>query len=642
IGMMIAGVLMVSLASPAVSVSITYTTDADFDQGILNGVNHDAVHDQLQLNKTVTTFPVMWVANAGEDTVSKIDTKTGRELARYRTWFGPAGQSGYLNHLGNAYAGAAPSRTAVDIDGNVYVANRHFDGKIVDVIKILAHGGIDRNGNGVIDTSNDTNNNGVIDPSEIYPMNDSNSNGTIDPNEIQDERIAWIKQVGPPNGLGRSLAIDPDGNIWAGLYNSRAYYKINSLDGSVIAGPIDVSPNTPYGALVDGNGTLWGASLDNTLLKLDTKTLTKKIYSHSGSDYGIALGNNKVYMGCPSGCSFIQFDTVTEIFSFPAAINYGTLGIAVDANGNILVGKNNGGITKFRPNGSVIWDAPPQPGAGEARGVQVDSDNNVWSINRPTNNISKYNGTDGVPLGVFSVGDQPYTYSDATGLGLRMSILTGTWTVIYDSGTAGIEWGRISWNGSVPAGASINVTLRTADTIEGLQLATYQQANNNEDFSATGRFIQIETRLTANPSKDSPLLYDLTVQSKTAGKRGKVVGWGTLGHKAAPELTFKIFAYTEFISKGTVETEDDAGNKIKATEINSVITNRNVNPMTGEIKGKATFNGAGPYDFLVKVTDGGDPSRAPYVSQDTFEISIPTNNYHKQGGLTAGNMQVIY
>jgi len=54
-----------------------------------------------------------------------------------------------------------------------------------------------------------------------------------------------------------------------------------------------VSPNTPYGALVDKKGILWGASLTTNLLKLDTKTNTKlNVYDHStyGVNYGIAMG----------------------------------------------------------------------------------------------------------------------------------------------------------------------------------------------------------------------------------------------------------------------------------------------------------------------------------------------------------------
>ncbi|MCA9694563.1 MAG: hypothetical protein KC636_33605, partial [Myxococcales bacterium] len=51
----------------------------------------------------------LWIANSGEDTVSKIDTKSGVELGRYRT---------------RPEAGGSPSRTSVNTAGAVAVANR--------------------------------------------------------------------------------------------------------------------------------------------------------------------------------------------------------------------------------------------------------------------------------------------------------------------------------------------------------------------------------------------------------------------------------------------------------------------------------------------------------------------------------------
>ena len=65
----------------------TYTTDADFALGILNSINYDAPNsNQLQLSETGSTFPLLWAANAGEDSVSKIDTDNDCEVARYATW----------------------------------------------------------------------------------------------------------------------------------------------------------------------------------------------------------------------------------------------------------------------------------------------------------------------------------------------------------------------------------------------------------------------------------------------------------------------------------------------------------------------------------------------------------------------------
>ena len=90
----------------------TLTTDADFDTGSLNGVNHDNPNnDQLQLNTQGTTFPLLWIANGGEDTLSKVDVNGGPdgegcETARYMTGFGPtSAQAGYVNHFNNPFSG---------------------------------------------------------------------------------------------------------------------------------------------------------------------------------------------------------------------------------------------------------------------------------------------------------------------------------------------------------------------------------------------------------------------------------------------------------------------------------------------------------------------------------------------------------
>jgi streptogramin lyase len=387
--------VILSLTGSAMAdTSKTYTLDDDFDEGTFVGVEHSTVKDQLQLTKEATTFPFMWIANAGEDTISKWDTNKNKELARYNTWFGsPASH--------DAWSGPSPSRTCVDVEGNCYVANRHFDYRPADVIKILLDDYVDRNGNGKLDTSTDSDNSGVITPDEMLPMTDTNNNGKIDDSEIKDERIAWAVSVGPENGLGRALAIDTEGNVWLGLYNEQAYYKLSSVDGSVLEGPISVSPNTPYGAAIDKHGILWGSSLSYNLLKLDTKTKDVSVYDHSnyGYDYGIALGyddnnNTHVYQAGAEGNTYIEFNSVTETFSTPAQIQYPCYGIATDSKGNILASNlNTGEVTKFAPDGSVIWSAGAQVNS-EARGTVVDSNDDVWVIHREASKLSNFSGSD--------------------------------------------------------------------------------------------------------------------------------------------------------------------------------------------------------------------------------------------------------
>lgn len=486
----------------AFAASKTYTLDADFNLGLLSGVSL-SVPNQLQLSAVGTTFPIMWVANAGEDTVSKFDTTANVEIARYRTWFGPFGQAGYVNHFNGPYSGPAPSRTAVDIQGNAYVLNRWFANRKPVLLKILAEGFIDRNGNGLMDTSN-----------SATPLNmaDLNGNGEIDPNEITDERIAWAVPVGSQNGLGRALCIGTDGNLWVGMYNASTYYKVSSADGSQIAGPVAV-PWTPYGCMIDKNGTLWSANLGSTLGRIDNTASNTGPYAVSAiqnmSNYGIALGNNKVYTGSGNRV----YDPATNTVGNIPNMFVGSAGIVVDGSGNIIAGSST--IRKVAPDGTLLWQAPLQAGGSSSVGIQVDSNNDVWQIGfTSAGRMQKYRGSDGAPLGTFPVGNYPYTYSDAAGFAARnVTSPTGTWSVIYDGGATGTVWGTINWTDSVPAGASVQVQARAADVQANLPLAAFQTVTKNVPFAATGKFIQIQTRLNANTSNQSPVVFDLTVAS---------------------------------------------------------------------------------------------------------------------------------
>ncbi len=519
--------LTLAIASSALSSQeVVYTIDSDFVQGSLNSLEYDALTESLVLSETGSTFPVLWVANAGEDSVSKINTDTDCEEARYSTWF-------FTNFHG-AYSGPAPSRTAVDIEGNVYVANRHFDNKPPSVMKILAEGGIDRNGNGVIDTSRDVNGDCSIDrndPNEMPMPVDSNGNGIYDADEIVDERIAWVKQIGGDRGLGRSLCIAPDGNIWLGMYNASEYYRVDSDDGTVLNGPIGTPGHRPYGCLIDGDGILWSATLSSVMAVVDTNLVntasdpflgTKSIRA---SGYGIALANDKVYFG-RSGRDFNEYDPNAPEGAAPAndgnpltgeftlAPNFNTqYGISSDGDGNLIGGLST--VIKTRPDGTRVWSTPNP--TSTSVGVAVDSNQNVWVMGLNSNNVAKFDGATGNQLLIKPVGANPYTYSDSTGFAARnVTDRSGIWIVTRDSGSPGTEWDMVSWNnepdGDIPPGSSIRVRYRASDVENQLELISYQDASNgNPGLGAVGRFMQMRVELRPNDDGDSPHFSDLAL-----------------------------------------------------------------------------------------------------------------------------------
>lgn len=519
-------VVSCTIAFSASSDDITFTEESDFQLGNLSAVEYDPITGALVLSDTGSTFPVLWVANAGEDSVSKIDTDLDCETARYPTWI--------FSNFHGAYSGPAPSRTAVDVEGNVYVANRHFDGKPASVMKILAEGGIDRNGNGVIDSSIDANGDCTIDrndPAEFNLPVDLNGDGILQNNEIVDERIAWVSQVGPSGGLGRSLCIAVDGNIWLGLYNRNQYYRVDAVDGSVLNGPYNTGSNRPYGCLVDGDGILWSATLSNVMAVLDTNMVGEgedPFLGNKGilaSGYGIALANDKVYFG-GSGSDFNEYDPNAAEGAAPAndgdpltgsftrSPGFNTqYGITADGDGNLIGGRST--VIKTAPDGTRLW-MTPNPTSSSV-GVAVDSNQNVWVMGLNSNNVAKFDGETGNQLLLKTVGRNPYTYSDSTGFAARnITDRTGIWTVTADSGVEGSQWDSITWNqeadGNVPADADIRMRYRAADTEDALPLRNYTDTTNGATgLNAQGRFVQLRVELRPNDDDETPVLSDVSI-----------------------------------------------------------------------------------------------------------------------------------
>lgn len=492
----------------ATAATKVYTLDADFSLGILENLNFTAPNsNQLQVNTVGVGSKYLFIANHDESTVSKFDTVLNREVARYRT--GSPTQTPTF-----------PSRIAIDLDGNAYVLGRDYaSGLPPQMIKVLVDTAIDRNGNGIVDTSVDTNNDGLIQPGEIlsFTQNDTGANNAV----FADERVAWARRIGTGVTFGRSLCIAPDGKLWVGIWDQARYYRVDPANGAVLPIPgsgapyVQVSGWNPYGCTIDKNGILWSATLSQRLGRVDTNTGASSFFdSPYGSTYGIAQGNGKIYQANLSGYTWNSFDPLTNTFASPPTLRFGSAGIAVDGAGNI-VSTDFSGVSKFAPDGSLLWSRGAQAGASYSYGVMVDGNNDVWTMNLLSNNISKYRGTDGASLGVYPVGAFPYVYTDGSGLTTRNQTNNrqGTWTVIYDGGAAGTPWGKINWNDFVPTGASVTVEARTADTQAALELVNYVPVAKNVSFTSSGRYIQMRSRLVTNNAGDTPILFDLTVQS---------------------------------------------------------------------------------------------------------------------------------
>ncbi len=379
-------------------------------------------------------FKIIWIANSAEGSVSKIDTTNGMELARYRTGV----------HLTDPPRSEAdPSRTTVNLHGDVAVANRSGS-----VLKIVARREecVDRNGNGTIETSDG--------PDDLLDFGD-------------DECVAWVHEIadtsavaGGPRGIAWNTVTvrddagncshDPD--VWIGWrdFPSDAV-KIRRIDGAT--GSTDKVGDTDqdaevtiegwtgvwgwqsvgfdpsehlgvYGGAANAEGDFWALGTAGTLALIDDEDLSVRRWEDpwinadspdeaSGPDdppspYGIALdANGDPWMSSWKG-DLVHFDHQNEVFErfgpFEGAAEV-FRGMAIDRDGTAWVA-SHAVWTSAEPPASacglmrfdtilkeVVTPNIPFMGCETPLGISIDADGFVWIVDASRRSASRWRPT---------------------------------------------------------------------------------------------------------------------------------------------------------------------------------------------------------------------------------------------------------
>jgi streptogramin lyase len=476
----------------------TYTLDADFDQGDTFNVVHD-VANQLQLDSRARNLDFIWVAVSTKGTIVKINTETGQIVGEYFT--SPSGQP------------KDPSRTTVDLNGNVWNTNRA--GNSVVHVGLLENGQcVDRNGNGIIDTSS-----GFGDIRAWTNASGADTNGGV--STAADECILHYTKV---NSFGtRHLSVTKDNDVWVSGTSGRRFDLVDGITGQIKRAEPSVGYGG-YGGLIDKAGVIWSS---NPMLRWDTsKPLTGPSggnwtgYNHpsyglcidsSGNVWNTSYGNGEIRKFAPNGTllgTFNQGDAFAQ-------------GCVIDRNDHVWVAHslNRSTVGHLRNDGTYVGTVPV--GSGPT-GVAVDASGKIWATNYNSRTVSRINPNAG-PLAADGVthvgavdfttrdlGGNPYNYSDMTGSTLSGVPSTGTWTTIFDSGIVGAEWGRIGWTARVCGDASITVSV--ASSTNGTTFGPAETVTNGADPSvANGRFLRINVAFKRSATGETPVLYDLSV-----------------------------------------------------------------------------------------------------------------------------------
>jgi hypothetical protein len=362
-------------------------------------------------------FSIIWIGNSGEGTVSKIDTVTALELARYRT--GPGDNPD-------------PSRTSVNLFGDVAIGNR--TGSVVKIAADLDRC-VDANQDGMITTSQG--------PADVLPWG-------------SDECVLWYHEVGFDLGVDgstggpRAIAWDagepgPDGcpqnpKVWVGWRDQpNPSIILRRLDGET--GAIDAEVGVPdwtcnwghgtYGGATDKQRNFWGLSTLGTLVRVDGETLAVTRFDNPQAGrvvYGIALdADGNPWLGGWDG-SLWKFDVATTAWLDRGVVGTSgrMRGLAIDGDGHAWIAGNEPcGLIRYDTLGATVNPLIELPGCVEPVGVSIDAAGFVWVVDRGASTAYKVDPD--LEVVVETVGGlvMPYTYSDMTGAGLDLVVNPG-------------------------------------------------------------------------------------------------------------------------------------------------------------------------------------------------------------------------
>ncbi|MDD4348975.1 MAG: Ig-like domain-containing protein, partial [Opitutales bacterium] len=475
----------------------TYTTTEDFSTGVSQNLDSGRV-DEIAVSNETREFGSIWIAASGKGTVYRLDTDTGTVIGEYHS--APNGQP------------KNPSRTTVDYDGGVWVGNRNGS-SVVHIVTPESGLWVDRNGNGVCDTST-----GIGDVRAWSNAGAADTLGGV--STAEDECI--VHYVRTSTSGVRHVSVDRFNDVWVKGHGGAYFDHIDGSTGAVISkhGPNGYGG---YGGLIDARGVIWSSS-NGSVLRWDTSL---PLAGPQGENWSLLPGGNQYGVGIdPMGNVVAATYGGTVVYKYsPDGSLWGTLtqgnpngrGIAADKDGTIWVAHSSTGtVGRIAANGTFIGNVDV---GGDPIGVSVDHKNRPWVVTTyhairidPDGGSVGMDGETNIGLVdlVVPLSGSLYNYSDMTGLGIASSPPNGRWTTVFDSEITDAQWSQISWNAMTCGDGEISVHVSSSD--DGIEYGEVQVAQNGDMLEVpSGRFLKLEVRMIRSIDGHSPVLRDLTV-----------------------------------------------------------------------------------------------------------------------------------
>lgn len=353
----------------------------------------------------------LWVADSVEGTVSKINTRTLVEEGRYLT---------------RADGNGNPSRTSVNLSGDVAVANRHGG-----LTKFYANPDncLDTNGTPGIQTSSG--------PDDVLPWDEEECRAWfVDFPTTNQRPVAWTGDTTKPGNCDASVS-----QVWTvtsttpGLIpglGGAGGVTASLLDG--LSGAIDAQVDIPdfpggsfgaYGGAVDGAGNLYFSPLGGfgaaLLGKVDRDTLTYELFDlpPGVAPYGITVDHKgRVWLASNFGSIAGRFDSSTQTWGIVEGIGGGS-GLAEGPDDLMYISQGNNVHAVHIDTLDIMatWTTDET-----VKGVSFDADGFLWGVtSRDDEDPMSEAGAFKIDVETMTAVDvftglrDPYTYSDMTG-----------------------------------------------------------------------------------------------------------------------------------------------------------------------------------------------------------------------------------
>lgn len=454
------------------------TTPGDFGFGIFERVQVSEAAGGLVLSKSMNCLPYLWVPSPSECVVSKIEARSGKEMARYR--------------MGPESSGWSPCSVATDYAGNAYVACT--DGHSGHIVKIQAFGSSRSLNTGPSSTSFDFTGDGKADALGWG----------------KDSRVSVVAEL---SAEPSSLAFDERGVLWASLWSEQSIVAVDASTGEI--GKTVYLTGKPDTMIVGSRDSLWVLCADAAKIALVDPLLgcVRDTFDITGiRAQSICPGDeNTLWLGTTTG--LVRFDIPSASIAQRSRTEIVLEGIATDRGGSVWAAcPHLNQLTRFSE--SELEITAQVPVGRTPVSVSADADGYIWALNKDSANASRVDPRSvSCPTTALTARSPLSTTPFASCLikpGLSPS---GSWTGLFDSGIRGAGWGTITWDATL-ASSKVTVEARSADRPTAITDQQFQQVSNGEEMLLpSGRYLEVKVSL-AGGMNTTPVLRGLRIAGR--------------------------------------------------------------------------------------------------------------------------------